>query len=59
MIRADGYDWYRIADDQWCAKVDSLEVLPKEPEGIKLEIGDRLEVMEITEGTITFKIRKE
>lgn len=59
MIRADGYDWYCIAEDQWCAKVDSLEVLPKEPEGIKLEIGDRLEVMEITEGAITFKIRKE
>lgn len=27
---ADGYSWYKIADNQWCACVDSVRVLPKQ-----------------------------
>ena len=27
---ADEYEWYRIADAQWVAKIEELEILPKE-----------------------------
>lgn len=60
MVHADGYDWYKIADDQYCAKIESLEILPKEPDELKLLKGDRLEVLEYDDSTVTFKIiRKE
>ena len=37
---ADGYDWYRIGTDMWCAKTGSFEVLPKSKEYRKPQIGD-------------------
>lgn len=27
-VDSDGYTWYKIANNQWCAGIDSLEVLP-------------------------------
>lgn len=27
---ADGYEWYQIAEAQWVAKIEELEILPKE-----------------------------
>lgn len=26
---ADGYTWYKLADNQWCAKIESVDILPK------------------------------
>lgn len=38
-ILADGYTWFKIADDQWCAQDDSLIILPKVE---ALKIGDHV-----------------
>ena len=31
-VEADGYTWYRIESDLWCAKVSGVEFLPKQEE---------------------------
>ena len=35
----DGYTWYRIAEDQWCANTGTIEVIPKTREP---QIGDEV-----------------
>ena len=55
---ANGYEWYKIADNQWIAKIASVEILPKQPELLTLAVGDLLEVAELTADSITFKKRK-
>ena len=43
---ADGYEWYQIAEAQWCAKIEELEILPaqapKFPIGTKVIINGPL-----------------
>ena len=29
---ADGYDWYKIADEQWVAKTSTMTIYPKQDE---------------------------
>lgn len=60
IVEAEGYKWYKLADRQYCAGIEELEVIPAEPDELKLLKGDRLEVIEYDDSTITFKIiRKE
>lgn len=32
VVKADGYDWYQIANEQWCAKTSTMEVFPGKTE---------------------------
>lgn len=59
VVTEEGYDWFKIHDGQYVAKIDSLEVLPKAPEVIFLKKGDTLILDEINEDRVTFRIRKE
>ena len=56
VVNADGYEWYDLADGkQWCAKIEEVEILPKEEENFILKKGEMLEVLEFTADSITFK----
>ena len=39
---AEGYKWYKLAENQWCAGIETLEVLPKEEPKQKYAIGDKV-----------------
>lgn len=39
---AEGYTWFKLADNQWCAKIKSVDVLPKQ-EYYTAQEGDTLE----------------
>lgn len=55
MQDADGYKWYQIADAQWVAGIDSLEILPKRVDYIVVE-GDTLKSIAEKYGTTVEKI---
>lgn len=54
-VNADGYDWIRIAENQYCAKVSSLDYLPRE---LTLKAGDSLVIESYDGDRITFKIKR-
>ena len=37
VATADGYDWYMIAENQWCAKTSTMVILPAETETDRLK----------------------
>lgn len=37
-----GYTWYKLAENQWCAKIDSVDILPKQ-DYYTVQEGDTLE----------------
>lgn len=37
VVTADGYEWYQIAEDQWCAKTSTMTIFPAETETDRLK----------------------
>jgi len=53
---ADGYEWIQIAEDQYCARVSSVDLLPA---ALILAAGDRLVIDHYDSKTITFRIERK
>lgn len=53
---ADGYEWIQIAEDQYCARVQSVDLLPA---ALILAAGDRLVIDRYDSKTITFRIERK
>lgn len=43
VTEADGYKWYKLADDQWTAGIEELEILPKIEPARPVERDERLD----------------
>ena len=53
---ADGYEWIQIAEDQYCARVSSVDLLPA---ALILAAGDRLVIDRYDSKSITFRIERK
>lgn len=48
-IESDGYTWYKIANNQWCAKIASVDILPRQ-DYYTVQEGDTLESIAMKHG---------
>ena len=53
-VKADGYEWYKIADNQWCAKTSTMIVYPGKTE---LQLAqEKIEKLKEENETLTTKV---
>lgn len=55
MKKADNYEWYELAADQWCARVEEVTILPK-IEYYTAQEGDTIESIAAKFNTTTEKV---